>query len=495
MRGRSPVARDLFSAGIRFIVDGMLVPLSVIAGASWRFETLFPTKLPSYIAAMVVGALVLPSLTYIGGLYSAASARLENWVRVRWFLFNLAVTILLLLAIGSVSLEARVGRGVLMYGVFILALLYFVHHFLLPIHFGNARMRVACLVSSADDELAAEILSQSSPQIEVVGLIAVSEKFQPSMDLPLLAKLDEIEHMKLPASVNTILVRDQHLVMPSLTTLLRRWRYQGMDIMSLADACETVLHAVPLPLVTESWLFRASNQSGLLYIKKLKRLFDVSVAILCLLTLWPALLIGILIVRLSSAGPVFFRQTRMGRLGREFVIYKLRTMRLDAEKNGPQWSSSGKDDRVFPAGAFLRRYRIDEIPQLFNILKGDMSFVGPRPERPEFINQLEKEIPFYLERLLVQPGLTGWAQVRYPYGSNIEDAWRKHELDLYYIKHMSLLLDFFVLLETTRTVLLGGNRKPDAYIKAMHQWNVLESAADAPTQIALSALQPAMTKP
>ena len=495
MRGRSPVASDLLSAGFRFIVDGMLVPLSVCAGASWRFETLFPSKLQSYVAAMVVGALVLPSLSYIGGLYSAASARLEPWVRVRWFLFNLVVTILVLLAIGSVNLDARVGRGVLLYGVFILAVLYFTHHFLLRLHFRSVRMRVACLVSSADDELAAEILSQSSPQIEVVGLIAVSETFQPALELPLIAKLEELESIKLPPSVNTVLVRDQHLVMPSLTTLLRRWRYQGMDIMSLADACETVLHAVPLPLVTESWLFRASNQSGLLYIKKLKRLFDVTVALLCLLALWPALLIGILVVRMCSAGPIFFQQTRMGRLGRKFVIYKLRTMRLDAEKDGPQWASSGKDHRVFPAGAFLRRYRIDEIPQLFNILKGDMSFVGPRPERPEFIDQLEKEIPFYLERLLVQPGLTGWAQVRYPYGSNMEDACRKHELDLYYIKHMSLLLDFFVLLETTRTVLLGGNRKPDAYIKAMHQWNVLESASDSPSHLDLSQLQPVLTKP
>lgn len=183
-----------------------------------------------------------------------------------------------------------------------------------------------------------------------------------------------------------------------------------------------------------------------------------------------------------------FRQTRMGRLGREFVIFKLRSMRADAEKDGPQWSAGKKDDRVFPVGNLLRKYRVDEIPQLVNILRGDMSFVGPRPERPEFIDQLEKEIPFYHERLFVQPGLTGWAQVKYPYGSNIEDAWRKHEFDLYYIKHMSVLLDFFVLLETTRTVLIGGNRKPDAVIKAMHQWKKLSPVDNA-------ELQPALTKP
>ncbi|MCB1091719.1 MAG: sugar transferase, partial [Verrucomicrobiae bacterium] len=122
---------------------------------------------------------------------------------------------------------------------------------------------------------------------------------------------------------------------------------------------------------------------------------------------------------------------------------------------GAQWSSS-VDPRVFPAGKWLRRFRVDEIPQLFNVLRGDMSFVGPRPEQPSFVDSLANTVPWYRERLLIQPGLTGWAQVRYPYGANEEDAVRKLEYDLYYMKHMSLLLDFFILIETTRTVLLGG---------------------------------------
>jgi exopolysaccharide biosynthesis polyprenyl glycosylphosphotransferase len=477
MTGPSPVSRHLVLTAFRFLLDGLFVPLSVVAGASWRFGILFPSKLDAYAPAMLAAALVLPSLSYIGGLYSASFPRFESWVRVRWFLFSLAATVMVLMGMGSVSLEARVGRGVLVYGLIILTVCYAAHHFLLPRRLRMSRLRTACLVSGADDEMAAEILARSSPQIQVVGLIAVGDAFTRSGHLPLLGQIDGLESLELPQVVDTVLVRDQHLVMPRLTPVLRRWRYQGIEIMSLADACEMVLQAVPLPLVTESWLFRASNQSGLLYIKKLKRLFDITIALLCLLTLWPALLAGIIVVRLSSPGPVFFRQIRLGRLGRKFVILKLRTMRLDAEKDGPQWSS-GKDDRVFPSGSILRRYRIDEIPQLFNILKGDMSFVGPRPERPEFIDQLEQEIPFYRERLLVQPGLTGWAQVKYPYGSNLEDAWRKHELDLYYIKHMSVLLDFFVLLETSRTVLIGGNRKSDAHITAMHQWNKLGLGLD-----------------
>lgn len=460
----------------------------MIVGAVWRFGALHMAKLQMYAPAMVVAALVLPSLAYIGGLYSPNQLRLESWSKFRWFFFSLAATVMVLLGMGSVTLEARVGRGVLFYGMLVLSVLYAGHHVLIPKWFRKPRLRAACLVSSADDAMAAEILAHSSPQIQVVGVVVVSDLFAATGKLPVLGRFDGLEGTALPPVVNTILVRDQHLVMPRLTSVLRRWRYQGIEIMSLTDVCEMVLQAVPLPLVTESWLFRASNQSGMLYIKKLKRLCDITIALVLLIVLGPVLLLGMLAVRLSSPGPVMFRQTRMGRLGREFVIYKLRSMRVDAEKDGPQWSAGKKDDRVFPVGNLLRKYRVDEIPQLVNILRGDMSFVGPRPERPEFIDQLEKEIPFYHERLFVQPGLTGWAQVKYPYGSNIEDAWRKHEFDLYYIKHMSVLLDFFVLLETTRTVIIGGNRKPDAVIKVMHQWKKLSPVDNA-------ELQPALTKP
>jgi lipopolysaccharide/colanic/teichoic acid biosynthesis glycosyltransferase len=253
-----------------------------------------------------------------------------------------------------------------------------------------------------------------------------------------------------------------------LTPLLRRWRYQAVETVNISDLCEEVCQAVPLWLVTESWLFRASNQTGLLYIRKLKRLFDLVVASLFAVALSPILLVGMLLVKFNSPGPVFFRQTRLGRLGREFAIIKLRTMHLDAEKDGPQWSATD-DPRVFAVGKWLRRFRVDEIPQLLNILRGEMSFVGPRPERPEFVERLKEVIPFYEERLSIQPGLTGWAQVRFPYGASEEDARRKHEFDLYYLKHMSVLLDFFVLLETVRTVVIGGVRRQMAQPDSMSQ--------------------------
>ena len=150
-------------------------------------------------------------------------------------------------------------------------------------------------------------------------------------------------------------------------------------------------------------------------------------------------------------------------------------MRLDAEANGPQWSTQGHDPRVIRFGRFLRKYRIDEIPQLFNVLRGEMSFVGPRPERPELAASLQQEIPFFIERLLLQPGLTGWAQVRYPYGESVYDAKRKLEYDLYYLKHMSIMFDLLIILDTVRTVLVGGNKTTEATSLVSKMWDGLET--------------------
>lgn len=493
MTRQPPVARDLIVTGFRFILDASFVHIGLIAGVAWRFGELLPAKLAVYFPATLMASVMLPCCSYIGGLYSPRLTGTDSWARARWFFFSLSATLGVLLAAGSVALEARLGRGVLLGGFAILIALYAIHHFLLARGFGTTRFRAVCVVSGEDDVRAVETLAESSPQIEVIGLIFVGDLGPECSTLPQIGRLDEAGISFSLPEADAVLVRDQHLGMPCVTTQLRQWRYQGIEIISLADACEMVLQAVPLTLVTENWLFRASSQSGMLYIKKLKRLFDIASALMCLLLLWPFLMLGILAIRLFSKGPVFFRQVRMGRLGREFVILKLRTMCIDAEKDGPRWSSA-KDTRVFPVGAFLRRFRIDEIPQLINILRGEMSFVGPRPERPEFFGQLEQSIPYYRERMLVQPGLTGWAQVKYPYGASAEDAWRKHEFDLYYIKHMSILLDFLILLETTRTVLMGGNLKSDAHINAMHQWKKLGCAEAAVPSNDLP-LKPELTRP
>ena len=168
----------------------------------------------------------------------------------------------------------------------------------------------------------------------------------------------------------------------------------------------------------------------------------------------PLMLIVAALVKLSSAGPALYHQERVGLNGRIFTVHKFRTMRLDAEAGtGPVWTQPN-DSRVTPLGRLLRRARFDELPQLWNVLRGDMSFVGPRPERPSFVDQLTATIPFYGQRHVVKPGITGWAQIRYTYGASVEDAIEKLQYDLYYIKNLSIALDFVIVLETIKTVVL-----------------------------------------
>jgi lipopolysaccharide/colanic/teichoic acid biosynthesis glycosyltransferase len=172
---------------------------------------------------------------------------------------------------------------------------------------------------------------------------------------------------------------------------------------------------------------------------------------------WPAPLLspGLLIalaIKLDSKGPVFYRQERVGENGILFRFLKFRSMRMNAEANGPVWASHG-DDRATRVGRIIRKSRMDELPQMIHVLLGQMSFVGPRPERPFFAQMLRKEVPYYQQRLTVKPGITGWAQIRYPYGASIEDALQKLKYDLYYIKHMSLFFDFMIMLDTAKIIL------------------------------------------
>jgi exopolysaccharide biosynthesis polyprenyl glycosylphosphotransferase len=186
-----------------------------------------------------------------------------------------------------------------------------------------------------------------------------------------------------------------------------------------------------------------------------KRLLDLMAAGIGLVLALPVMGIVAAAVRLSSPGAVLYHQARVGMHGRIFMVHKFRSMRQDAEaKTGPVWASKKGDPRVTPIGRVLRRSRLDELPQLWNVLKGQMSFVGPRPERPEFVNGLIKDIPYYGQRHVVRPGLTGWAQVRYTYGASKEDALEKLQYDLFYIKNLSIALDLYIIFETVKTVIL-----------------------------------------
>ncbi len=186
-----------------------------------------------------------------------------------------------------------------------------------------------------------------------------------------------------------------------------------------------------------------------------KRLLDIGASAILLALSWPIMVFTAIAIRLESSGPIFYRQARVGRNDRVFDVIKFRSMRVDAEQDGRARWAQHNDSRITRVGAFIRKARIDELPQLFNVLRGDMSFVGPRPERPQFVAELAKTIPYYTIRHRVNPGITGWAQICYPYGASVEDAREKLQYDLYYIKNYSLFLDFMVLLQTAHVILWG----------------------------------------
>ena len=210
----------------------------------------------------------------------------------------------------------------------------------------------------------------------------------------------------------------------------------------------------PLSQITEEWLLQTEgfslNTRGSL--RRLKRAFDLFLSLMLLIPAAPIMLITALLIRLESPGPVIYRQDRVGLYEKEFTVYKFRSMRTDAEKNGAVWAAAN-DARVTRVGKFIRKVRIDELPQIWNIIKGDMSFIGPRPERMTFVKQLKEHIPYYSLRHTVKPGLTGWAQVCYPYGANEEDARHKLEYDLFYVKNISILLDIHIIFKTVGVVL------------------------------------------
>ncbi|HNQ04295.1 MAG TPA: TIGR03013 family PEP-CTERM/XrtA system glycosyltransferase [Thiobacillaceae bacterium] len=232
-------------------------------------------------------------------------------------------------------------------------------------------------------------------------------------------------------------------------------KLRGMEIVDLPAFFEQQTGILPLESTNASWIIFSEGFSQGSRRDVVKRAFDLMISGAFLLALFPLMLLTALLIRLESKGPVFYTQERVGQFGQPFTIYKFRSMRVDAEKQGaPVWARKN-DDRTTRVGRLIRRTRIDELPQILNVFLGHMSFVGPRPERPYFVRELAEQIPYYHARHSVKPGITGWAQVRFPYGASVEDAMQKLQFDLYYVKNHSLFLDLMILLQTAQVVVLG----------------------------------------
>lgn len=315
--------------------------------------------------------------------------------------------------------------------------------------------------SAAGIELARELHQRQDFGVEIVGFVDAdpSRVGMPIFNPGVIGTIEDIPSIVLTRSIDKVVVSlaDARGKLPMQKLL--DMRLAGVTFEHLATVYEEYTGKIAIENLRPSWLIFSTGFRNSRWRTAMKRAIDVAGSSLGLILTMPVLLLLGLAVRLTSHGGAFYSQLRVGLQGEVFTVYKFRSMNWDAEAStGAVWARKD-DDRVTRLGAFMRRTRLDELPQLWNVLRGDMSLVGPRPERPEFVNALAEQIRFYGQRHVVKPGLTGWSQVRYTYGATVEDAMEKLQYDLFYIKNFSISLDLFILFETMKTVVLqrGGH--------------------------------------
>jgi sugar transferase (PEP-CTERM system associated) len=403
-------------------------------------------------------ALVMVALNGVFGLYRRGTPLSRE-------AYALRVLLALLIAIpvsyfgaqwlpGGAVFQENLGLALLLA---VVGLLLLRHVMVLPLVGIMRPHRVLVLGTGPEAQMVeASVASANSPEIRIVGFHAL-EKIQRTQvsRRRIIANTGSLEATVKRLAIDEIIVavREQRGGVLPLRELLD-CRLNGVKVTDLARFFERVHGKVPIESLKVSWLIYGDGYRQSRLRTVLKRTFDILVAVVLLFVTSPFIIGTALLIATENKGQIIYRQQRVGRGGKTFTLLKFRSMAPDAEKDGtPSWAAVN-DSRVTTVGRFIRRTRIDELPQLINVFRGEMSFVGPRQERPEFVAMLTEQIPFYAVRHSVKPGITGWAQVRYSYGANVEQAVRKLEYDLYYVKNHTVLLDLLILFETVRVVLL-----------------------------------------
>jgi sugar transferase (PEP-CTERM system associated) len=303
-----------------------------------------------------------------------------------------------------------------------------------------------------------QIRAQHEFGYQVIGAVGDRSDETNGLDWPILGTSADLPRILALHHVERIVVsmNDRRGSLP-ITELLQA-KLSGVRVEDAATTYERITGKLLTEGLKPSWLIFSDGFRASRWTRLIKRGFDVMLAATGVFLASPLILLTALAIRLESAGPILYRQERVGENGRVFTLFKFRSMRVDAESGTPVWAQPN-DERVTRVGRFIRLSRLDELPQLWNVLRGDMSFVGPRPERPYFVQQLVAEIPFYMARHAVKPGVTGWAQVKYRYGASVEDAMEKLRYDLYYIKHLSITFDLTIVADTVKVILTGKGAK------------------------------------
>lgn len=406
----------------------------------------------------------LPMVTFAGvvqlgmiavGAYSPEALQSRHYALLR-LLAAVSLAVILLATLYFIFPGIALWRSNLVYAMPLAILLPMIGRLFAAGFIGGEafQRRILVMGSGSRAQRIYELSQRSGAGFTCVGFITMTE------NAPVVAGAihrNSIESLAdhvlaLNASEVVLAIEERRKALP-LDDLLRV-KTTGVHVNEISSFVERETGRVDLATVNPSWfIFSDGFTAGQRLSKLAKRIFDILASIVVLVLMAPVLAVAAVAIKAGSAGPVFYRQIRVGLYGVPYTIYKLRSMRQDAEVNGQAVWAAEDDPRITSVGKFIRMTRIDEVPQAWNVLKGEMSFVGPRPERPQFVAELESQIPYYAERHMVKPGLTGWAQINYPYGASVEDARAKLEYDLYYAKNYTPFLDLLILLQTLRVVL------------------------------------------
>lgn len=450
------------------LIEAFLITGAVVCGLGLRFwgnasEFSYYLRLREFAVQALVFAAVFQTCLYCCHLYdlNAFQRRLEEAIAVGQ---SIGIGCLVLALMYFLFPNLLLGRGVFFISVVMVPLFLVCSRRGLDRfwkHAGPAENILILGNGPLAAAVAAELRGRKDLNARIAGffpLLAREGRMTADGTLPLVSPGETLWNTAEQQKVSRIVVavEDRRNVLPIRE--LVRLRVQGVRVEDVHTTISALTGRVWLEAVKPSWFVFSDgfHRSGLLLI--VKRTIDLGVGVVGLLLSLPVMAAVAIAIRMDSKGPVIYRQTRVGLRGKRFELLKFRSMRTDAEARGAQWAIEN-DPRITRVGRFLRKYRLDELPQWINVIRADMSLVGPRPERPQFVDELRKHISYYDERHSVRPGLTGWAQVQYHYGSTVTDAIRKMEYDLFYLKNMSVLFDFIILLMTIRLVTSGkGSR-------------------------------------
>jgi sugar transferase (PEP-CTERM system associated) len=456
-------------------VESGIIVAAVLLSLYWLFA-------PDYYALLfeqwgiykiLLTTLVCQFIFYLYDLYDLSSARprrelfagIIQAVAIACLLLGLIFLLIPKLLLGYTEQEGRVSYAQGVPTTAMVLTLGFMICWRVVIHWllSHPRLAERVLIVGAGTpaiDLAREVLERRDLGYRIVGFIGedpamVGKSLLNPRVIGVPSDLNEIvERERVDRVVVALNDRRGHLPVNQLLEL----RLQGSAVIEEGTTFyERVTGKISVEMLRPSWIIFSGGSKRSRTWFAARRALNFAVAVIGAALSLPIALLTAIAIKVESPGPIFYKQERVGKNGRRFTIIKFRSMRQDAEQSGPQWAAAS-DDRTTRVGRFIRKVRIDEIPQFINILRGEMSLIGPRPERPFFVEQLTEQIPFYSQRHIVEPGLTGWAQINYEYGASVEDALEKLQYDLYYIKNASLLFDLWILLQSFKIIIFGRGR-------------------------------------